>query len=106
MLRITVGKRLLQFIPVFIGVTLILFVLQNVVPGDPADSARRREGPDACRRAVQIRAADHLVKVNDEGQPVNAQGEATTELSRGGSREHVGPLLLLPAATCSRRHFG
>ena len=28
-------KRLLQFIPVFLGVTLILFVMENVVPGDP-----------------------------------------------------------------------
>jgi len=28
-------KRVLQFIPVFLGVTLILFVMENVVPGDP-----------------------------------------------------------------------
>ena len=28
-------KRVLQFIPVFLGVTLILFALQNIVPGDP-----------------------------------------------------------------------
>ena len=28
-------KRICQFIPVFLGVTLILFILQNVVPGDP-----------------------------------------------------------------------
>ena len=28
-------KRILQFIPVFLGVTLILFIMQNVVPGDP-----------------------------------------------------------------------
>ena len=28
-------KRVLQFIPVFLGVTIIMFLLQNVVPGDP-----------------------------------------------------------------------
>ena len=28
-------KRVLQFIPVFLCVTLILFSLQNIVPGDP-----------------------------------------------------------------------
>lgn len=28
-------KRILQFIPVFIGVTIILFVVQYIVPGDP-----------------------------------------------------------------------
>ena len=75
-----IGKRLLQFIPVFIGVTLILFVLQNVVPGDPI---KLIAGEKALTPAIelQIRAANHLVKVNDEGQPVNAQGEVTTELS-------------------------
>lgn len=30
-----IGKRLLQFIPVFLGVTLILFFFRAVVPGDP-----------------------------------------------------------------------
>jgi ABC-type dipeptide/oligopeptide/nickel transport system permease component len=30
-----VAKRILQFIPVFLGVTLLLFVLTRVVPGDP-----------------------------------------------------------------------
>ena len=75
-----IGKRLLQFIPVFIGVTLILFVLQNVVPGDPI---KLIAGEKALTPAIelQIRAANHLVTVNDEGQPVNAQGEVTTELS-------------------------
>ena len=28
-------KRVLQFIPVFLGVTLILFAMENIVPGDP-----------------------------------------------------------------------
>jgi ABC-type dipeptide/oligopeptide/nickel transport system permease component len=30
-----IGKRILQFIPVFIGVTIILFLLRVVIPGDP-----------------------------------------------------------------------
>ncbi|GAH02662.1 unnamed protein product, partial [marine sediment metagenome] len=29
-------KRVLQVIPVIIGVTLILFILMNIIPGDPA----------------------------------------------------------------------
>ncbi len=28
-------KRVLQFIPVFIGVTMILFAMKAIVPGDP-----------------------------------------------------------------------
>ena len=28
-------KRVLQFIPVFIGVTIILFAMKTIVPGDP-----------------------------------------------------------------------
>lgn len=32
-----IGRRLLQFIPVFLGVTLILFLLTRVVPGDPIE---------------------------------------------------------------------
>lgn len=75
-----IGKRILQFIPVFLGVTLILFVLQNVVPGDPI---KLIAGEKSLTPTVelQIRAANHLVKVNDEGRPVNADGEVTTELS-------------------------
>ena len=74
-----IGKRILQFIPVFIGVTLILFVLQNVVPGDPI---KLIAGEKALTPAIelQIRAANHLIKTNDEGQPINAAGEVTTEL--------------------------
>lgn len=74
-----IGKRILQFIPVFIGVTLILFVLQNVVPGDPI---KLIAGEKALTPAIelQIRAANHLIKTNDQGQPINAEGEVTTEL--------------------------
>ncbi len=74
-----IGKRILQFIPVFIGVTLILFVMQNIVPGDPI---KLIAGEKALTPAIelQIRAANHLVKTNDEGQPIDANGEVTTEL--------------------------
>lgn len=34
-----IGKRILWLFPVIIGVTIILFVLQAMVPGDPADLA-------------------------------------------------------------------
>lgn len=33
-----IGKRLLQFIPVLIGITLLTFVLLQLAPGDPATS--------------------------------------------------------------------
>ena len=51
-----IGKRLLQFIPVFIGVTLILFVLQNVVPGDPIKLIAGEKAltlPSSCRSGGQ-----------------------------------------------------
>ena len=32
-----VGRRLLQAVPVLIGVTFVTFVLLNVVPGDPVN---------------------------------------------------------------------
>ncbi len=75
-----IGKRILQFIPVFIGVTLILFVLQNVVPGDPI---KLIAGEKSLTPAIelQIRAANHLIKVNEEGRPVNADGEVTNDLA-------------------------
>ncbi len=74
-----IGKRILQFIPVFIGVTLILFIMQNIVPGDPI---KLIAGEKALTPAIelQIRAANHLIKTNDQGQPVDANGEVTTEL--------------------------
>lgn len=34
-----IGKRILWMIPVLIGVTLLLFLLQAITPGDPADLA-------------------------------------------------------------------
>jgi ABC-type dipeptide/oligopeptide/nickel transport system permease component len=42
-----IARRLLQFIPVFLGVTLLLFILTRVVPGDPIAmlSGQRAQNP-------------------------------------------------------------
>jgi ABC-type dipeptide/oligopeptide/nickel transport system permease component len=42
-----IARRLLQFIPVFLGVTLLLFVLTRVIPGDPVAmlSGQRVQNP-------------------------------------------------------------
>ena len=52
-------KRVFQFIPVFIGVTLILFAMRAIVPGDPV---RMITGERAISPLVeaQIREAYHL----------------------------------------------
>jgi ABC-type dipeptide/oligopeptide/nickel transport system permease component len=42
-----IGRRVLQFIPVFLGVTLMLFILTRVIPGDPVAmmSGQRAQSP-------------------------------------------------------------
>jgi ABC-type dipeptide/oligopeptide/nickel transport system permease component len=42
-----IGRRVLQFIPVFLGVTLMLFILTRVIPGDPVAmmSGQRVQSP-------------------------------------------------------------
>ena len=62
-------KRVLQFIPVFLGVTLILFALQNIVPGDPI---KLIAGDKALDPAVemQLRIKYHLVKFDDKGEAI------------------------------------
>jgi ABC-type dipeptide/oligopeptide/nickel transport system permease component len=45
MLRYT-AKRILQFIPVFLGVTLFLFILTRVIPGDPVALLSGQHSPD------------------------------------------------------------
>ena len=50
-----IGRRILQFIPVFIGVTILLFLVQSpaVVPGDPVRMiAGERNVSDAVRAQV------------------------------------------------------
>lgn len=62
-------KRVLQFIPVFIGVTLILFALKTIVPGDPVKliAGEKALSPES---ELQIRVANHLVQVDDQGLPI------------------------------------
>ena len=62
-------KRVLQFIPVFLGVTLILFALQNIVPGDPIKliGGEKSLTPEV---ELQLRVRYHLVQVDDEGNAV------------------------------------
>ena len=61
-----IAKRILQFIPVFLGVTLILFIMQNVVPGDPIKliAGERKLDPTT---EMNIRAAHGLIETDAEG---------------------------------------
>ncbi|MGZ4766556.1 MAG: ABC transporter permease [Ilumatobacteraceae bacterium] len=54
-----IGRRILQFIPVFLGVTLMLFILTRVVPGDPIAmlSGQRAQSPQVL---AAMRHAYHL----------------------------------------------
>lgn len=62
-------RRILQFIPVFLGVTLVLFALQNIVPGDPVKLiAGEKSIPPEIE--LQIRASAHLIETNADGQPI------------------------------------
>lgn len=49
-----VARRLLQMIPVFIGTTLLIFIMVNVLPGDPVRSLWGDKPPDPAQVA-QIR---------------------------------------------------
>ncbi|MDO5044225.1 MAG: ABC transporter permease [Coriobacteriia bacterium] len=72
-------KRILQFIPVFIGVTVILFALTNIVPGDPIKliAGEKSLSPEI---ELQLRAANHLIKVDENGLPLlDENGEAIPE---------------------------
>lgn len=47
-----IGRRVLQFIPVFLGVTLLLFTLTRVIPGDPVAmlSGQRAQSPQILQQ--------------------------------------------------------
>lgn len=62
-------KRVLQFIPVFLGVTLILFLLENVVPGDPIKLMAGEKKLDPATE-LNLRASYHLIEVDSNGRPV------------------------------------
>ena len=72
-------KRVLQFIPVFLGVTIILFIMQNVIPGDPIMmmTGGRAIQPET---ELQIRKARHLIQLDENGDPVlDEDGEPVPE---------------------------
>ena len=62
-------KRVLQFIPVFLGVTLILFLLQNVVPGDPIKLMAGEKRLDPVTED-NLRATYHLIETDADGSIV------------------------------------
>ena len=64
-----IARRILQFIPVFIGVTVLMFVMQRIVPGDPV---KLMTGEKAVTPEVelQVRIANHLIEVDEEGKPI------------------------------------
>ncbi len=71
-------KRILQFIPVFLGVTLILFIMQNVVPGDPIKLIAGEKKLDPVTE-MNIRAAHGLIETNEDGSIVFDENGDTIE---------------------------
>ena len=71
-------KRVLQFIPVFLGVTLILFAMENNVPGDPIKLMAGEKKLDP-QTEITLRASYHLIETNDDGSPIYDQDGNTIE---------------------------
>ena len=63
-------KRVLQFIPVFLGVTLILFAMENIVPGE------KKLDPVT---ETNLRATYHLIETDDNGNILYDEGGNTIE---------------------------
>lgn len=62
-------KRLLQFIPVFFGVTLIMFAMQNIVPGDPIKLIAGEKALDP-QVELNLRVSNHLIEADENGKPI------------------------------------
>lgn len=62
-------KRVLQFIPVFIGVTMILFAMKAIVPGDPVKiiTGGKQVTPET---EMQIRIANGLIETDADNKPL------------------------------------
>lgn len=71
-------KRVLQFIPVFLGVTLILFAMENIVPGEPIKLMAGEKKLDP-QTEITLRASYHLIETNDDGSPIYDQDGNTIE---------------------------
>lgn len=70
-------RRLAQFVPVFLGVTLILFLLTRVIPGDPVKLI-------AGERALDPRVYEAVVKARGLDQPILTQyGYYLRDIVRG-----------------------
>jgi peptide/nickel transport system permease protein len=59
-------KRIVQFIPVFIGVTILLFVLRAVVPGDPLVMI-------AGEKKLDEQTAQMIIEANHLDEPIYVQ---------------------------------
>ena len=71
-------KRVLQFIPVFLGVTLILFAMENIVPGDPIKLMAGEKKLDPATE-TSLRATYHLIETDDNGNILYDEGGNTIE---------------------------
>lgn len=62
-------KRVLQFIPVFIGVTMILFAMKAIVPGDPVKiiTGGKQVTPET---ELQIRISNGLIETDENNKPI------------------------------------
>lgn len=68
-------KRVLQFIPVFIGVTMILFAMKAIVPGDPVKiiTGGKQVTPET---ELQIRISNGLIETDENNKPIyNENGD-------------------------------
>lgn len=71
-------KRVLQFIPVFLGVTLILFVMENVVPGDPIKLIAGEKKLDPVTEQ-NLRVSFHLIETDSNGNVLHDESGNTIE---------------------------
>ena len=71
-------KRVLQFIPVFLGVTLILFAMENIVPGDPIKLMAGEKKLDPVTE-TNLRATYHLIETDGDGNILYDEGGNTIE---------------------------
>ena len=83
-----IAKRVLQFIPVFLGVTIILFVLQNVVPGDPIRMITGgRDVPEQTEEIMRIN--NHLIQVDEDGNALRDENGDYIPYSYGVNLNYV-----------------
>ena len=81
-------KRVLQFIPVFLGVTLILFAMENIVPGDPIKLMAGEKKLDPVTE-TNLRATYHLIETDGDGNILYDEGGNTIETPLWKDRKSV-----------------